>query len=182
MIRRWLRAHPLGRPTLVSPVRLATQGLAYSVFALGIGYFSSSPVYTHVDPSLALIKLSFSHAGAPKTECRRLTQEEMDQLPPNMRRPTDCPRQRVALLVELEIDGQVVYRDWRPPSGLAGDGASTVYQRFPVSPGPHQIAVRLRDSRRESGFDFEREGAVQIEPRQNFVIDFRAETGGFKFL
>ncbi len=167
---------------MVSATRIVMQGAAYAVFAAFIGYFSSAPEYTHLDPELALIKLSFSHAGAPRTECRRLSQEELDALPPNMRRPTECPRERVALLVELEIDGELAYRGTRPPSGLAGDGASTVYERFPVEPGPHRIAIRLRDSRRTSGFDWEQQGDVDIKPRQNFVIDFRAETGGFKFL
>ena len=167
---------------MVSPVKLVMQTMAYAGFAAVIGYFSASPEYTHLDPDLALVKLSFSHAGAPKTECRTLTQQELDELPPNMRRLTDCPRGRVPLLIELEIDGQLVYRDWRPPSGLAGDGASTVYERFPVQPGRHQVAVRLRDSRKTSGFDFEHADAVEIGQRQNFVIDFRAETGGFRFL
>ncbi|MDH3638169.1 MAG: hypothetical protein OES09_06860 [Gammaproteobacteria bacterium] len=167
---------------MVSPGKIFMQAIAYAGFAALIGYFSASPEYAHMDPKLALIKLSFSHAGAPKTECRKLGQEELNELPPNMRRLTDCPRERVALLVELDIDGVLVYRDWRPPSGVAGDGASAVYERFPVQPGRHKVTVRLRDSRKSDGFDWEYADAVEIKPRQNFVIDFRAETGGFKFL
>jgi hypothetical protein len=147
-----------------------------------VGYFSASPAHVHLDPNLGLIKLSFSHAGQPVTECRRLTQEELNRLPPNMRKPTDCPRERVPLLVELVLDDEVVYRDYLPPSGLAKDGASTAYQRFPVKPGRYEVIARLRDSRRPSGFDWERHQHIEIRARQNFVIDFRAETGGFKFL
>ena len=167
---------------MLSPVRILGQFIWYGLFALFIGYFSALPVYTHARPDMGLLKLSFSHAGAPKTECRRLSQEELNALPPNMRRPIDCPRERVSLLVELEVDGELIYQDWRPPSGLAGDGASTVYERFPVEPGSHRITVRMRDSRRREGFDYQIEDVVEIRPKQNFVIDFERSTGGFKFL
>lgn len=163
-------------------VRLMVQVVAYAAFAAMLGYFSVSPSYTHVDPELGVIKLSFSHAGEPKTECRRLTQEQLDELAPNMRRPMDCPRQRVSLLLELEIDGERIYRESLVPSGLAGDGASTVYRGFPVPAGRHTLVARLRDSRREQGFDWTMEQTVEISPRENLVIDFRPETGGFKIL
>lgn len=166
---------------MTTPLALAGQGIAYLLFALLIGYFSAAPVYVHVDPDKAVIKLSFSHAGARKEECRRLNPEEIARLAPNMRRPFDCPRERVPLLVELVMDGRVLYRASLPPSGLAGDGAASVYQRFTVESGGHKLIARLRDSRRTEGFDYEGRAEAQLDPGQNFVIDFRAETGGFVF-
>lgn len=158
------------------------QAIAYALFAGMIGYFATRPAYTHLAPDKAVIKLSFSHAGAHMEECRRLTQEELNRLPPNMRRPMDCQRERVPLLVELELDGELLYRDELPPSGLAHDGASTAYRKFPVSSGRHRIVTRLRDSRRPDGFDFEKSADITLAPEQNFVIDFRPELGGFLFL
>src|SRR3990167_4997663 len=76
------------------------QVIAFTLFAIGLGYFSNSPTYTHHDPEMALIKLSFSHASQHKEECRRLSPEEIAALAPNMRRPMDCPRERVPVLVE----------------------------------------------------------------------------------
>lgn len=163
------------------PYQYIGQLVAYALFALAVGYFATQPAYTHLGPDEALIKLSFSHAGAHVQECRKLSQEELEQLPPNMRRPTECPRERVALLVELELDGKILYRDTLPPSGLSGDGASTAYQTFPVRAGTHQLVARLRDSRREEGFDYEQAADVSLAPQQNFVIDFRPERGGFLF-
>lgn len=160
---------------------IAGQIVAYALFAAVVGYFSTRPAYTHLAPDEALIKLSFSHAGAHARECRKLTQEELNQLPPNMRRPTDCPRERVALLVELELDGKILYQDRLPPAGLAGDGASTAYQKFAVRAGKHRLVARLRDSRREDGFDYEQAVTMDLSPQQNFVVDFRPELGGFLF-
>ncbi len=162
--------------------RIAAQIVAYGAFVAVVGYLSSAPSYTHMNPDMALIRLSFSHAGAPIRPCRRLTQEELAALPPNMRKPTDCPRERVSLVVEVEVDGERVYRDTLPPSGLHGDGSSTAYAAFPVTPGTHRLTARLRDTPRESGFDHEREWQVELRPSQSLVIDFRAHTGGFKLL
>ena len=167
---------------MASPKRLAGQALAYAAFAAVVGYFSDSPSYTHLEPGMGLIRLSFSHAGERKQPCRRYSQEELEQLAPNMRRPLDCQRERVPLRIELELDGEVVYRDLLEPSGLAKDGASTAYRTVTVPAGSYRIAVRMSDSRREDGFDWQREATVEIAPRQNFVIDFNAKTGGFKFL
>lgn len=165
-----------------SALQIVGQVLFYAAFVVVIGYFASEPAYTHMDPEAAAITVSFGHAGERKTPCRRLTPEEIAALPPNMRRPTDCPRERVALLIEVEVDGELLYRDRLPPSGLAGDGTSTAYERFVLAPGRHAITARLRDSRRERGFDYEHEQVVELVPGQNLVIDFRADTGGFRLL
>lgn len=154
----------------------------YALFALALGYFSASPVYTYVDPAKAMIRLSFSHTGAHIRECRRLSQEELNQLAPNMRRPMDCPRARVPLLVEMELDGNVIYRDSLQPDGLARDGSATAYQRFTVASGDHELRVRMRDSRRSEGFDWEFEKNISLAPRQILVVDFNPGTGGFRIL
>jgi hypothetical protein len=167
---------------MIKPFRLLGQAIAYAIFAGVIGYFATSPAYTHLDPGLALIKLSFSHAGRHKGECRQLSPEELAKLPPNMRRPLDCPRERLPLQVEIVLDGELLYRGELPPSGLAGDGASMAYQKFPVAPGKHHLAARLRDSDRPTGYDYEKEAEITLRPRQNFVIDFRPALGGFQFL
>ncbi|MGB5329194.1 MAG: hypothetical protein WBO58_13310, partial [Gammaproteobacteria bacterium] len=93
-----------------------------------------------------------------------------------------CLRARVPLVVELELDGELLYRDKLPPSGLAGDGASTAYRKFPVTAGAHTLVARLRDTRRKDGFDYEQAASITLTPQQNFVIDFRPELGGFLFL
>ncbi|TAJ91791.1 MAG: hypothetical protein EPO31_13875 [Gammaproteobacteria bacterium] len=155
--------------------------LHYAVFAALIGFFSTRPVYRQLGPDLALIKLSFGHAGMHKEDCHKLTPEELAKLAANMRQPVSCKRERVPLLVELELDGEVILRQSLPPSGIAGDGESTIYHRIEVPAGQHDLTARLRDSRREEGFDYESAARVELAPEQNYVIDFRAESGGFIF-
>jgi len=158
------------------------QAVAYALFAVVIGYFATQPSYTYLEPGKAQIKLSFGHAGEHTTDCRRLSQEELNQLAPNMRRPLDCPRGRLPVLIELELDGKLLYREEVPPSGLAGDGVSTAYKTFAVDPGRHQLVARLRDSNRSEGFDHEKASEITLSPQQNFVIDFHPSRGGFLFL
>lgn len=163
-------------------LQLVGQVLAYTLFAITVGYFATRPAYTHHDPDNALIKLSFSHAGQRKGDCRQLTPEELAALAPNMRKPLDCPRERLPLVVELLLDGEILFKGELPPSGLAGDGTSTVYEKFPVEPGRHRLTARLRDSARTDGFDYEGETEVTLEPLQVFVVEFKATKGGFIFL
>ena len=163
-------------------MQLLGQIVAYAAFAVFIGYCSIAPSYQHLDPALALIKLSFSHAGAPKVACRQRTPEELAALAPNMRQQMACPRARVDLFVELVVDDQIFFRGALPPSGLARDGASTVYERFPINAGEHVVTVRLRDSAREDGFDHELTGTIRLSAGQNFVVDFDPARGGLIFL
>jgi len=162
----------------VKPLAWAGQVLLYGVFALVIGVFSRWPQYRHLAPDQALVKLSFTHAGKRVAECRQLTADELAKLPPNMRTPMKCERERAPVRVEVDIDGAPVFRHVAAPSGLSKDGASAVYQRLSVSAGTHHIAVRLKDSAGASGFDYQREQTLTLAPAQILVIDFDAEKDG----
>jgi len=159
--------------------RYLGQAAIYAVSALVLGTFSDRPAYTHFPPDMALIRLAFVHGAERREPCRQLSPEELAELAPNMRRPQACSRARLPVLVELELDGDMLYRASLPPTGLADDGPSRVYERFAVPPGRHELVARLRDSRRSEGFDHERQVEVELEPGQSLAIGFRAETGGF---
>ena len=157
------------------------QAVFYAGLALLLGYFSAAPSYTHLPPDHAQIKLGFAHGGAPKGDCRQRDAAELAKLAPNMRKQLVCPRERVAVLVEIEIDGETAFREVLPPTGLHGDGPSRVYAEFEVPSGRHTVVARLRDGDRADGFDYERRTEVELAPAQSFAIDFNATTGGFNF-
>ena len=165
----------------LKPLALIGQALAYAAFFGVIGYLATAPAYQPFDAALAQIKISFHHTGAPKVECRRLTPEEIAKVAPNMRQTLDCARERVPVVIEVELDGEPLYAAALSPSGLWKDGPSAVYRVFAVTPGRHELTARLRDSRRSEGFDYERRETVEIAARQNFVVEFRADKGGFLF-
>lgn len=163
----------------MNPLRLVGQAVIAAAIMTGIGYFSQAPAYQYFPPDHALIKLSLSHASQRLEPCRERTAEELAKLAPNMRRKMDCSRERVPTLVQLDVDGKRVFEGWRKPSGLSKDGASQFYERIPVTAGTHRIAVRMRDSARSDGFDFEYEATATLAPLQSLVLGFRGETGQF---
>lgn len=161
--------------------RYTGQAVFYALLALGLGYFSTSPVYRHLAEDTALIKLSLVHGAERQVKCRQRTAAELAEIAPNMRRPLDCPRRRLPIFVEIEMDGRILYQESLAPTGLSGDGPSRAYHRFPVPVGEHRLVARMRDSARADGYDFFRDQTVTLAAGQNLAIDFRAETGGFVF-
>jgi hypothetical protein len=157
---------------------IAGQALLYAAFAAFLGVFAVWPRYRHLGPDQALLKLSFSHPGDRVGECRRRTPEELAKLPPNMRAPLECPRQRSPVAVEVDLDDRPIVRRVAPPSGLAKDGASTVYERFPVPAGVHRLAITVDDSVRVPGPTWKREESVTLAPGRVVVVDIDPEQGG----
>ena len=162
-------------------LRIPVQVLLYAIFAAFLGWLSASPAYDYASAEKATVKLSLSHAAHRVKPCVKLTPEEIAALPPNMRRPEVCERERLPLAVELLIDDTVVARIDAPPSGLWNDGPASVYERFEVDAGTHRVTARLRDSARSEGWDYEHSLEVMLVPGRYFTVSFRAETGGFSF-
>ncbi len=161
--------------------RLLAQALFFGLFGLVIGVFSHWPVYQALAPGLAVVKVSFTHHGKPVSECRQVSVAELARLPPNMRAPVQCPRERSPVRIEVDVDGQPAYRHAAMPSGLSRDGASAVYRRIELAAGPHLITVRMNDDARQSGFTHMRADTVVLRPAQILVIDFDPEAGGVTF-
>jgi len=160
------------------PLAWLGQVALYGAFALAIGVFSHWPPYQHLAPDRALIKVSFHRQGKPVSECRQATPEELAKLPPNMRAPRVCPRERSPITVELDLDGKPTLHNVAPPSGLRRDGASAYYRRLDVPAGAHRLAIRVKDDVRSAGFDYVREQSVTLAPAQILVIDFDPDKGG----
>ena len=162
-------------------LRIAGQFAVIAALFVAVAALADWPIYRQIPQGSSVVILTFVHGADRRAECRRLSPEEIAKLPPNMRKVDDCPRQRRALYVELDVDGRALYRASLPPTGIAGDGPSRAYQRFVVPAGEYDIAVRMRDTPRLDGFDHQRTGHIVLAPDQMFVIDFRTESGEFLF-
>lgn len=158
-------------------VRWLMQGLLYAALAGAIAVFSHWPRYQPLAADQAVLKISFLHHGQRLSACVEQSPEELAKLPPNMRAPMRCPRERAPVSIEVDFDGKPLYRGSANPAGLSRDGAASVYRSIPVSAGSHRLQVRMRDSVRSEGFDFEHDEVVQFEPMQVRVVDFSNEHG-----
>jgi hypothetical protein len=159
-------------------LRYAAQGVMYLAFAVVVGYFSTAPAYRLLEDEQALLRLSLLHPGQPKGDCRARTPEELAKMPPQMRAPLDCPRERSPVLVRVELDGRAVIDDSFPPAGLRKDGASAGYRRLPIQAGQHTLRVQLNDDARRSDFPYERVATLDVKPGQIVLIDFNPGKGG----
>ena len=164
-----------------SALRILLQFFAYAALAATLGYFATQPAYQYGDASQASVKVSLSHAAERVEPCRQLTQEEIAELAANMRRTESCERERLPLILELDVDGETVVSITAKPSGLWNDGPASIYERFEVAPGEHVIAARLRDTARTDGWDYETAETVDLLPGRYFTVTFRPENGGFNF-
>jgi hypothetical protein len=162
-------------------LRLAGQFLVIAALFAGVAWLSDRPTYRQIPNGFGVVMLTFVHSADRRGECRRLTPEEIARLPPNMRRVQDCPRVRRPIYVELDVDGRNIYRASLPPTGIAGDGPSRVYQRFVLPAGTYDVDVRMRDTARAEGFDHERHETIDFAANQLFVIDYGPESGEFIF-
>lgn len=166
--------------SLPAPVRYALQALAYAAFAAVLGFFSTGPAYRLRGDNEAVVKLSLTHSAHLSRPCRERSAGELAKLAPNMRTKMDCPRERSVLAVELDMDGQPLYRISAPPAGLHKDGAATVYRRIEVPAGRHEFRARLSDTP-DGAFNFSREAGIDLAPGQVLIVDFAAQGGGFVF-
>src|ERR1035437_9920898 len=166
---------------MVKPMQYIGQGLFYALFMGVIGYFSTSPAYNHLPPDEALIKLSFSHAGQHIGACRERTPEELAKLPMYQRKVTTlCPRERVGVVVELEMDGKQLYNAILEPGGLSHSSISSIYRRIPVKAGIHTLKASLNDNGGDH-FNYVHEETLNLDPGRIMLIDFQDGTGGVIF-
>ena len=160
-------------------LRYPLQALNYFLFMLVVWYFSAAPPYTQLTPEQAVITVAFAHAGERREACRELSPEELAKLPPNMRAPMDCPRERSPVSVELLVDGETVIEQVSVAPGLYDDLGVDVYRSAKVTAGEHRLVIRMNDNVRVEGPTHVHEETVRLEPAQLLVVNFNSDIGKF---
>lgn len=164
----------------MNSLRWLGAALAFAAFAGLVGYFSEYPALALRGPRQALVKLSISHQGQLRYECRQRSAEEMADMPANMRRVRDCPRERWPVAVTLDMDGKPLFEAVVEPAGLANDGTSYVYRRLKVPSGPHTLALAIRDSREQAARTRRHARKVDLRPGEVVVVEY--VNGQFKLI
>ncbi len=115
---------------------------------VSIGWLSQVP-YTAETDSKALLRLSWRIRGAKVQECRALSDEERERLPPHMQLDEICGGRVSPYHLSLEVDGAQVASDTVRAAGARQDRPIYVYRDLALSPGKHSIRLvfrRLSDS------------------------------------
>ena len=159
------------------PLRWLLQAVNYTLFMALVWYFSSAPAVRLIGPDEARITIAFAHAGQLREPCRMLSQEELNQLAPNMRKIDDCPRERSPVMIEARLDGEPFYSAVLPPPGLFGDGGVDVFFSSKIPAGEHRLELKMNDSVRVDGFNFIFEQPIELAPSQILLVDFDKKEG-----
>lgn len=159
--------------------RYIGQFITYAIFAAGIGILSVWPEYRMLKDDEAFVSVTFSHAAKRTGDCRKLTQEELSELPPNMRKANSCPRERHPTYLELRADGEVIFSETLLPSGMWSDGKANVYNRRNIKAGTYLLFIGMNDSGDSESFDYELSVTTEIRPGQNLVVGFDGLSNSF---
>ncbi|MBI5186907.1 MAG: hydrogenase iron-sulfur subunit [Nitrospinae bacterium] len=171
--------------------------LSLSIPVLLIWALSSVPT-SLFEPGKAMLKVGFKHKTPRTHQC---TDEEVrafhgsivTELPgskkisrhmeftPRGESPYCGKRERNSAYVEISLDGKPLYGDNLRPTGWHRDGAIFLYQRFLVEPGEHKVVVKLRDTNRKEGFDYEFEDLIGFEKSGVRALTFEKSINGFKW-
>jgi hypothetical protein len=158
-------------------LRYLLQAINYTVFMALIWYFATSPSIRILEEDEAMITIAFAHAGESREPCRRLSQEELAKLPPNMRKPEDCPRERSPVVIQAMLDGATLIDETLQPPGLFKDGGVNVYFSGKIPAGSHHFEIKMDDSVRKEGFDHTFEQDINIKPAQILLVNFDSQKG-----
>jgi len=164
---------------MTSVLRIVLQAINFGIFMGLVGFFSINPPFKHLGDDQAMITLAISHAGERREECRKISPEEMAKLPPNMRVPMDCPRERSPISVDLTLDGKAVISNSVEPPGLYKDQGIDIFQSIKVPAGKHQLSIQMNDSVRVEGPTFTHKRDIDLKPAQLLVIQFDSVAGKF---
>jgi ferredoxin/coenzyme F420-reducing hydrogenase delta subunit len=154
-------------------------GLMALIISVGIAWLSQSPSIQLLPPGNAIVSLGFSHAGQRVAECRVLSQDDLNKLPPNMRKPSECPRERFPVEVQVEFDGQSRYHRSMDPSGRWKDGESVFYQRIQVPAGTTTIRVLMADQGTPGDWKFVFEQVLTLADADHVLVEFDHQQNDF---
>ena len=153
-------------------LRYGLQAFNYFLFMAVVWYFSINPPYHQLEEDEAVITLSFTHATKIREACRKLSQEELMKLAPNMRLPTSCPRERSPLKLELYLDAKLITQEVLQPLGFHKDQGVSMFKRMKVKAGEHTLRVWMNDDVNVDGATYKYKEKIKLKPEQLLLLDF----------
>ncbi len=154
-------------------LRWLSQAAFYAAFFLPLAYLTHAPPYRALPPDMAVLKVAIRHAGAIVGACTTPGAGKFDDRPINMRPTKICPRERSPLALQLILDGETLYRATVPASGLHNDQLASVYRRFNVPAGHHQLQVLMNDDVSITGYNWQMTKELDVRAAQVMVLSFK---------
>jgi hypothetical protein len=118
---------------------------------IGLGVFLAlaalSQLASTVSPAdRAELRLAWRARVPLVEECRRLTEEELAELPVHMRREEVCEGRVASYRLRVTVDGRPVRRATLRGAGARGDRPLYVFESIPLRPGRYEVDIRFERS------------------------------------
>lgn len=156
---------------LPRPKQLAGQVVVWTLFASIAVVFAQWPVYSPLAEGRGELKLSMAHLTERLEPCVQLSPEELQELPPNMRMPEQCPRARADAVVQLLVDDRPLLDTSVRPVGLARGGRTYLQAHWGLPAGSYALELRLRDTPRDEGFDKVQHFKLNLAAGESVLLD-----------
>ena len=140
-----------GKPSWSRAVAAGAVAVGLTVL---LGALSQVP-YDTDSAANAAVRLTWRMRGVRVEECRRLTPEELDEIPAHMRQEEVCEGRIIPHRLVVSLDDAVVVDEFVRSAGARADRPLYVFHDLSVPAGEHRVAVA-----------FVREGAGSVEADQ----------------
>lgn len=156
---------------------------------IGLGQLSRIP-YTADPADHAVIRLAWRARGYRVEECRRLTAEELADIPAHMRREEVCEGRILPYRLRVWLDGEPRVDALVRAAGARQDRPLYVYQELPASPGGHHLLVEFtreegpdavpREDERATPARLELEATVTLQSKEVALVTYDEERRGLE--
>lgn len=153
-----------------APARWAVILVVSSTFALLVTAFSQWPAFAPVPPGHAELRISMAHRAKRREQCRQLTEEERQALPPTRRVTEVCERGRAHTHLKVMLNDQVLVDETVRPSGLHRDGRAYYQSFMPLVAGDHLLRLTLQDGEPDGEPTLELHHHVTLSPGDALLL------------
>jgi coenzyme F420-reducing hydrogenase delta subunit/Pyruvate/2-oxoacid:ferredoxin oxidoreductase delta subunit len=155
-------------------------GAAVAAVLTGLMWVGSDFPYRAPVAEHPVLLVTFKHLGQESEVTRRLTPDELANMPIHMRpqgEPVVHERRRADVRLRITIDGQEAVGRVLPPGGLWGDRISIAFEELDVSEGVHLVEVAIGDSADPDEWTYVESQELEFKHGQRRVVLFEREHG-----
>ena len=164
-------------PGVLTPVKVVGQIIFFALLMWLVGYLSIFPKISVHDEQETELRLVVRHSGRVIGECTAVSEKELQNLPANMQRLVNCPREKSPMLVELVVDHELSFESLVTPSGLHNDGVLAEFKVFTLKTGTRHIHATATSNTHEGEIVEYYEGEVEFSADR--VVVLQLDDSGF---
>lgn len=135
-----------------------------------VGYMSGTR-------SDALLRLSWRTRGEAVKQCRKLTEEELEELPAHMRTPEVCTGRVASYQLDLSVDDRAFQPMRLRAAGAHADRPIYVFRELGLKPGEHNIAIAFYSTAHPNSERLTWRRRVSVKQGEILLVTADQETG-----